>query len=101
MITDSELCEAIKAAQKGQADDLGGGVYKKRLSENRNRSIILAKGGNNWFYTYLFEKQNKTTLKPDELKAFKELADKYAGFDDKNLKKLIKDKEITEICTDE
>ena len=41
-IADDELCEAIREAMKGQADDLGGGVFKKRLSKNRHRSIILA-----------------------------------------------------------
>lgn len=38
----------------GQCDDLGGGVYKKRLSKNLARSIILAKGGQYWIYAYLF-----------------------------------------------
>lgn len=49
-IADAELCEAIAEVMKGQADDLGGGVYKKRLSRNLHRSIIIAKGGRYWFY---------------------------------------------------
>ena len=44
-ISDGELCEAVQEAMKGQADDLGGGVFKKRLNKNMYRSIILAKGG--------------------------------------------------------
>ncbi len=48
-IKDSELCQAIEAVAQGKADDLGGGVYKKRLNQNRDRAIILAKGGVNWF----------------------------------------------------
>ena len=39
------LCEAIQQVIQGHADDLGGGVYKKRLNGNLHRSIILAKGG--------------------------------------------------------
>lgn len=35
---------AAAAVMKGQGDDLGGGVLKKRLNENRHRSIILAQG---------------------------------------------------------
>lgn len=30
-IQDVELCKAMKQAMNGQADDLGGGVFKKRL----------------------------------------------------------------------
>ena len=44
-IADTELCEAIRQVMQGQADDLGGGVFKKRLNNNLRRSIILAKGG--------------------------------------------------------
>jgi len=53
-IKDSELCRAIEAVVQGKADDPGGGVYKKRLNQNRDRAIILAKGGEHWFYTFLY-----------------------------------------------
>ena len=39
-IADKELCAAIEEVRLGQADDLGGGVFKKRLNENRHRSIL-------------------------------------------------------------
>ncbi|MDI8841680.1 DJ-1/PfpI family protein, partial [Salmonella enterica subsp. enterica serovar Anatum] len=42
--------EAINAVLQGKADNLGGGVYKKRLNQNRDRAIVLAKGGEHWFY---------------------------------------------------
>ena len=44
-IGDGELCVAIQQVMAGQADDLGGGVFKKRLNDNLHRSIIVAKGG--------------------------------------------------------
>ena len=44
-IKDVELCLAIEQVLLGQVDDMGGGVYKKRLNNNQHRSIILAKGG--------------------------------------------------------
>lgn len=44
-ITDEELCRAILETEQGKADALGGGVFKKRLHQNRERAIILAKGG--------------------------------------------------------
>ena len=42
-ITDVALCEAIGQVMAGQADDLGAGVFKKRLNQNMHRSIVLAK----------------------------------------------------------
>ena len=44
-IKDVELCLAIQQVMSGQVDDLGGGVFKKRLNSNLHRSIVLAKGG--------------------------------------------------------
>jgi len=44
-ISDAVLCKVIAQVMAGQADDLGGGVYKKRLSNNQYRSIICARGG--------------------------------------------------------
>jgi RelE toxin of RelE / RelB toxin-antitoxin system len=43
-IADGELCSAIRQVILGQADDLGGGVYKKRLGKNLYRSIIVTRG---------------------------------------------------------
>lgn len=56
------LCKAIAQVVAGQADDLGGGVFKKRLSGNRYRSIILARGRNYWVYQYLFAKQDRANI---------------------------------------
>lgn len=39
-IRDDELCAAIRQVMLGQADDLGGGVFKKRLNDSMHRSII-------------------------------------------------------------
>jgi len=44
-ISDAVLCKAITQVVLGQADDLGGGVFKKRLNDNMHRSIVLAKSG--------------------------------------------------------
>jgi hypothetical protein len=55
---------------KGQADDLGGGVFKKRLNKNLHRIIILAKGGRFWIYAYLFAKKDRANIEDDELDDF-------------------------------
>lgn len=99
-IRDSELCEAIAEVMKGQADDLGGGVMKKRLNRNEHRSIILMKGERNWFYQYLFAKKDRANIDDDELAAFKELAKAYDKLDLEALTRLIASKELVEICDD-
>ncbi|WJV66562.1 type II toxin-antitoxin system RelE/ParE family toxin [Pectobacteriaceae bacterium CE70] len=99
-IKDSELCQAIEAVTQGKADDLGGGVYKKRLNQNRNRAIILAKGGEHWFYTFLYAKQDMANIDDRELAGFRELAKQYANLADEKITALIKHKELVEICHD-
>lgn len=97
-IMDAELCEAITEAEKGQADDLGGGVLKKRLNRNEHRSIILMKGGNRWIYAYLFAKKDRQNIEPHELGEFRKLAKIYAAATEPEFKKLLADKALTEIC---
>ncbi|NUU67973.1 type II toxin-antitoxin system RelE/ParE family toxin [Enterobacteriaceae bacterium BIT-l23] len=99
-IRNGELCQAIEAVVQGKADNLGGGVYKKRLNRNRDRAIILAKGGEHWFYTFLYAKQDMANIDQRELAAFRELAKHYAGLVDEKITALIKSKELVEICHD-
>jgi hypothetical protein len=97
-IKDKELCEAIQEVMKGQADDLGGGVFKKRLNKNLHRSIILTKGENRWIYTYLFAKKDRDNIDNDELKEFRKLADGYAAAKDEVIKKALANEDLVEIC---
>lgn len=86
---------------KGQADDLGGGVFKKRLNDNMHRSIILAKGRRYWVYEYLFAKKDRENIEDDELFAFRSLAKAYASLTSKQLEQLIQDGDFVEICHDD
>ncbi|MEG3128633.1 type II toxin-antitoxin system RelE/ParE family toxin [Pantoea cypripedii] len=99
-IRDSELCQAIMDVVEGKGDNLGGGVYKKRLNHNRDRSIILAKGGTRWIYAFLFAKQDMANIDAQELSGFRELAKHYAALSDQNIAALMKIKELVEICHD-
>ena len=99
-ISDVELCQAIQQAMLGQADDLGGGVFKKRLNGNMHRSIILAKGGRYWVYEYLFAKKDRDNIEDDELVNFRALAKAYAGLSDAQIEQLIQSQDLTEICHD-
>jgi hypothetical protein len=96
-ITD-ELCSAIRQVMLGQADDLGGGVFKKRLSKNQYRSLILARGRQYWVYAYLFAKQDRSNIEDDELVSFRALAGLYARKTENDLAKEVQLKELVEIC---
>ncbi len=100
LIEDGELCDAIREAAKGQADDLGGGVFKKRLNKNRHRSIILAKGRRCWVYAYLFAKKDRANIDESELKAFRKLAELYDRKTDSEIARELAARELVEICND-
>ena len=99
-IDDTELCDALREVMKGQADDLGGGVFKKRLNRNMHRSIVLARGRKYWVYAYLFAKKDRANIDDDELKAFRDLADLYARKSDADIGKELNAKILVEICHD-
>jgi hypothetical protein len=98
-IKDSELCRAIEAVVQGRLT-IWRGVYKKRLNQNRDRAIILAKGGEHWYYTFLYAKQDMANIDNRELAGFRELAKHYAALSDEKITALIKSKELVEICHD-
>lgn len=99
-IKDEELCRAIGQVMQGQADDLGGGVYKKRLNDNMHRSIILAKAGRHWIYAYLYAKKDRDNIAANELAGFKRLAKDYSEVGEAEIAALLKEKELLEICHD-
>ncbi|WP_145577810.1 type II toxin-antitoxin system RelE/ParE family toxin [Yersinia mollaretii] len=99
-ITDAELCLAMQAVMQGKVEDLGGGVYKKRLNQNRDRSIILAKGGMRWVYAFLFAKQDMSNIDSSELASFRILAQSYGELSGVTVAALIARKELMEICHD-
>jgi hypothetical protein len=98
VITDMQLCSAIEQVMAGQADDLGGGVYKKRLGKNLYRSVVLARGRRHWIYAYLFAKRNRANIDEAELAAFRALALVYAAKTDSQFNQEVLAKEVVEIC---
>ena len=95
------LCRAIRQVVAGHADDLGGGVFKKRLNDNMHRSIVLARGGHSWIYEYLFAKKDRDNIGADELMEFRRLAKAYAALTDAQLKRMVNDRDLLEICHDD
>ena len=97
-IGDEELCGAVREVMKGQGDDLGGGVFKKRLNRNMHRGIILAKGRRYWVYSYLFAKKDRANIGDDELEDFRALERGYAGLGGEQVARLLGDGDLVEIC---
>lgn len=100
-IGDAALCQAIAQVIVGQADDLGGGVFKKRLSNNQLRSIILARGGDYWVYQFLFAKQDRANIDDEELSRFRKVAKGYAALSVEQVADLVAGKDWIEICAEE
>ena len=99
-IDDDELCAVVKQAMLGQADDLGGGVFKKRLNDNMHRSSILAKASKWWVFEYLFAKKDRDNIEDAELVQFRALAKNYALLNDMQIERLIYGNHLKEICHD-
>jgi hypothetical protein len=97
-IADVELCSAIERLALGQADDLGGGVFKKRLKENQYRSIVVTKSEEFWVFVYLFAKKDRSNIDDDELSAFRKLAQVYRGRTARNLNAEVEAGALLEIC---
>ena len=100
-ISDRELIAAIREVMRGQADDLGGGVFKKRLNDNMHRSIVLAKGGRHWVFAYLFAKKDRANIDVDELADFRKLAQAYGRMTESELAAALSQGDLLELCDEE
>ncbi len=96
-ISDQELDKAIAQVALGQADDLGGGVFKRRLNKNEHRTIILSKAEDFWVYEYVFAKKDRDNIDEAELKAFRALAKTYATLTERQIAALMENKDWIEI----
>ena len=100
-IGDPALIAAIREVMQGQADDLGGGVFKKRLNRNMHRSIVLAKGGRHWIFAYLFAKKNRANIDEDELADFRRLAQAFGSMTDTELRAVLNQGDLLELWDEE
>ncbi|MES3022255.1 MAG: type II toxin-antitoxin system RelE/ParE family toxin [Pseudomonadota bacterium] len=99
-IKDDELCQAIAELEEGKGENLGGNVWKKRLKQNRSRSIVLTKPKDFWVFAYLFAKGDKDNLEADELAGFKNLSTNYGAAGLAGMEKLVAAKAAMEICNE-
>ena len=87
-LDDAALREAVGRAERGLVDaDLGGGVIKQRIARQGGgrsggfRTIVLFRRSELAFFVYGFAKSDRENLRPDELAAFRLLADEYLALD--------------------
>lgn len=99
-ISDQELCEALAELSKGQGDNLGGNVWKKRLNKNRHRAIAIESPERFWVLVYLFAKQDRKNIEDDELAGFKKLAKDYLKANDAAINNQIANGDLEEICNE-
>jgi hypothetical protein len=96
-VTDAELRGAIQEVLRGQADDLGGGVYKKRLSKNASRAIIILRHKHFCVYEYIFAKKDRDNIDQAELKAFRALAKVHALLTEPQIAMLLENDDWIEV----
>ncbi|MGQ0674584.1 MAG: type II toxin-antitoxin system RelE/ParE family toxin [Rhodospirillales bacterium] len=87
-IDDVVLCAAALRIRADLADaDLGGGVIKQRVMRKGQgksggyRVVVLFRRGSNAFFVYGFAKSDRDDIRPDELKAFRGLANHVLAMD--------------------
>ena len=97
-ITDADLWRTTQLANEGVIDaDLGGGVIKQRIARTGegksggSRSIILLKKNDRAVYVYGFEKKDLANIRPNELEAFRELAQVIFGYTSAEIAKRVED----------
>ena len=97
-ITDADLWKAAQLANEGLVDaDLGGGVVKQRIPRAGGgksgglRSIILFRKNDRAVYVYGFEKKDLANIRPNELEAFRELAQVILGYTTAEIAKRVED----------
>ena len=103
-ISDKKLYQAIKDADKGLIEaDIGGGVIKQRIARDNEgksggyRTIIFYRKGDKAFFVHGYAKKDKANIKQHEKKAFKASAKIALDLSDKDLDKLIRNKELIEV----
>ncbi|MBX9704372.1 MAG: type II toxin-antitoxin system RelE/ParE family toxin [Silvanigrellaceae bacterium] len=103
-ISDEVLTDAIKEMNQGGYEaNLGGNVYKKRISLGNKgksggaRTILAFKINDTAFFIYGFAKNKKDNVDEKDLRALKKLARIYLGLTDEELSQAVVRGELIKI----
>jgi hypothetical protein len=107
-LTDKALCAAIAEMMLGLIDgDLGGGIIKKRIGlagrgkRGGARTLAASNKGNQWFFVFGFEKNDRANISADELEALQGLARELLARTNQQLDEAVVGGALQEICHDQ
>jgi hypothetical protein len=103
-ISDSDLCDAVFAANRGLIDaDLGGGIIKQRIARRGSgksgsyRTLVVFRVLERAIFIHGFAKNDLENIRPDELSALKKLAIDLIGYKQEDLDRSIKSGTLSEV----
>lgn len=104
LLSDGDLLASAYEISAGDFDaSLGQKIYKKRIAvlgkgkSGGTRTIVAYQEGNNIFFMYGFEKNEKSNITNTEKKALQKLAKVYFTLSNKKLNIEVVDKRLIEI----
>lgn len=100
----SDLVAAIDEMRAGLVDaDLGGHIFKKRLpltgrgKRSGARTIVATRTGRRWIYLFGFEKNDRSSIDPDELQALQAWAKVLLNLSDQEIALAVMNQELVEL----
>lgn len=104
-LSDHALCMAVGEMGAGLVDaDLGGGILKKRVGlagrgkRGGARTLVATNRGDRWFFVFGFEKNERASIRDDELEGLRIMAVDLLARTDVQLDQAIADGALQEIC---
>lgn len=106
-LTDDALCAAVEEMIQGLVDaNLGGYLVKKRVAlpgkgkRGGARTIVATKMEQQWFFIFGFNKNERSNIHNDELKALQEMARDLLDLSDIQLNAALAAGEVFEVCNE-
>ena len=102
-LSDALLLAALDEMEHGLVEaDLGGNVFKKRVSLGQGKSggartLLAYKKGNRAFFIFGFAKNSRANIKDNELRSLKLYAKILLSYNKKELTKAIKEKALIQV----
>lgn len=103
-VSDVALCQAVREMECGLVDaDLGGGLFKKRLARegfgkrSGYRALVAARLGSRYVWLHAYAKNERSDLRPDELKALRFAAGLFLGFEESELQAAVASGVLVEV----
>ena len=104
-ISDNELKRIVTKLENGQFyADLGGGVYKMRVGDNKfgdYRIIVIFKSNFRTFFVYSFPKSDKGNISKSELQGFKNQAKERLSLTEEQIEIWLKNRTLIEVKQEE